>query len=71
MTSASRSLLQPGMQTFALDGRKVRVEMSDSFMEAELQVTNILTGAALDVEQIQDGGVVIFSSTAERLRLRH
>ena len=65
-------LLQPGMQTFALDGRKVRVEMSDSFMDAELQVTNILTGAALDVEQIQDGGVVIFidsrAATTEALK---
>ena len=55
-------LLQPGMQTFALDGRKVRVEMSDSFMDAELQVTNILTGVALDVEEIQDGVVIFIDS---------
>lgn len=50
-------LLQPGMETMSLDGRKVKVEMSDSFLDAELRVTNILTGAGLDVS---DGAFVIF-----------
>ena len=49
-------LLQPGVETFALDGRKVKVEMSDSFLDAKLEVTNILTGAALNVT---DGDAVV------------
>ena len=51
-------LLQPGMETIALDGRRVKVEMSDSFMDAKLEVTNILTGAALDMSD--DSAYVIF-----------
>lgn len=55
--SRINQLLQPGMTTMSLDGRRVEVEMSDSFMEAKLKVTNILTGAGLDVSE---GAFVIF-----------
>lgn len=50
-------LLQPGMRTTTLEGRRVDVEMSDSLRDAKLSVTNVLTGAGLDVS---DGAFVIF-----------
>ena len=53
-------LLQPGMRTTTLEGRRVDVEMSDSLQDAKLSVTNVLTGAGLDVS---DGAFVLFLDT--------
>jgi hypothetical protein len=67
--SRINQLLQPGMSTLTLDGRKVDIEMSDSFMDAKLHVTNTLTGAGLDVS---DGAFVVFvdsrAATTEALK---
>lgn len=51
------SLLQPGVCTMTTDGRTVEVEMSEGLLSAKLKVTDVLTGAGLEVS---DGAFVVF-----------